>query len=107
MRALLDENVPKELAASFNEIEALHIEHMGKKGVKNGELLQVARSSFDVLITFDRGLLHQHSHSGQSLRILVLRLPNNKKETVLRYVLEIERSALDLEESEHRKFVSQ
>ena len=104
MKALLDENVPAELSALFHTLLAVHVEEIGYKGAKNGELLSVARSDYELLITFDKGLPHQHSHKGQKLRILVLRLPDNKKESVLGHVTGIETRALELEEGEHGEF---
>lgn len=104
MRTLLDENVPAELSASFQALKAVHIEEIGRKGTKNGELLSIARSAYELLITFDQGLPHQHSHKGQKLRILVLRLPDNKKETVLQHAAGIETRALELGEGEHGEF---
>lgn len=90
MRTLLDENVPAELFASFQTLQAVHVEEIGHKGAKNGEFLSVARSGYELLITFDKGLPYQHSHKDQSLRILVLRLTDNKKKTVLQYAPRIE-----------------
>jgi len=104
VRTLLDENVPSELAARFQTMVAIHIEDLGRKGVKNGKLLLLARSGFELLITFDKGILHQHSHAGEKLRILVLRLPDNKQETVLRHADGIEARALKLKEGEHGEF---
>lgn len=104
MRTLLDENVPAELSPKFKTLQAVHIEEIGRKGAKNGELLSIARQDFEILITFDKGLPHQHDHRGQKLRILVLRLPDNKKETVLTHSDGIEKQALELGEGEHGEF---
>jgi len=104
MRALLDENVPEELGVVFEVLHATHIEALGFKGISNGELLQLARADFQILISFDKGLPHQQSHTGERLSILVLRLPDNKKDTVLRHAKGIEAKALSLGEGELGEF---
>ena len=104
MRTLLDENVPAELSGCFQVLRAVHIEEIGHKGAKNGQLLSIARASYELLITFDKGLPHQHSHKGEKLRILILRMPDNKMETVLRHYAGIEARALELGEGEHGEY---
>jgi predicted nuclease of predicted toxin-antitoxin system len=104
MRALLDENVPEGICGLFGSLEAVHVEHLGLKGVANGELLDLARADFDLLMTFDKGLPHQHAHDGYRLRILVLRLPDNKQETVERHLTAIEEAALLMREGELKEF---
>ncbi len=59
-----------------------HIETLGLKGTKNGALLALARSHYEVLLTLDRGILHQHNHANQSLVVIVVRVKDSKPETV-------------------------
>jgi hypothetical protein len=54
---------------------------MGWSGVQNGALLRRAAREFDVFVTFDHSIQHQQVLP-QDLSLLVLRLPNNKPETV-------------------------
>jgi hypothetical protein len=49
----------------------------GWVGVKNGELLRLAASEFDVLITVDRNLEYQQNFSGLQLAVLVILSPSN------------------------------
>ena len=104
MRALLDENVPEELASAFETLNAQHIESLGLKGITNGELLKLARAEYDGLITFDKGLRYQHFHKADRLRILVLRLPDNRKETVLADARGIGAKAVSMSEGEHGEY---
>ena len=83
MRVLLDENTPAELAPALEGLEAVHVEDLGLKGVLNGELLKVARSGYDVFVTFDKGIFHQHNHRNQTLIVVLAKLPDIRKETVL------------------------
>jgi predicted nuclease of predicted toxin-antitoxin system len=82
VRVLLDENLPLDFGAELPEFDVTHIESLGRKGVKNGELLDIARSGYDVLITLDRGILHQHSHAGHKLAIICIRVPDSKPDTI-------------------------
>jgi hypothetical protein len=45
--------------------------------VKNGELLRLAASDFDLLITVDRKLEYQQNFSGLPLAVIVVHAPSN------------------------------
>jgi hypothetical protein len=45
---------------------------LGWSSLKNGELLQVAESKFDVLVSTDQNLRYQQNLTGRHLAILVL-----------------------------------
>lgn len=45
---------------------------LGWSGLRNGELAARAEKEFDVLITTDRDLVHQHNRSACRLALLVL-----------------------------------
>lgn len=83
MRILLDENVPIALAPLLTGHHVDHVDPLGMKSVRNGQLLAFARLSYDLFITLDRGILHQHDHRPHALRILVVRVLDSRKETVL------------------------
>jgi predicted nuclease of predicted toxin-antitoxin system len=61
MRLLLDECVPRKLKFMFiaggHECETVRAAGLGSK--TNGELLTLAESRFDVLITIDKNIRHQ------------------------------------------------
>lgn len=72
-RILLDESVPRPLLRSFADAEAVTIDQLGWKGMRNGELLRQAEAHrFDVLITSDKNMRHQNSLAGYRLAVLVL-----------------------------------
>lgn len=74
MRVLLDENMPPSIGPLLADHEVTHVKDLGRKGQKNGALLELCRREFDALVTLDRGILHQHNHAAQRLIILVVRV---------------------------------
>ncbi len=63
MKLLLDESVPRRLAASFPESFTVHtVQQMGWAGTGNGLLLSLAAGrGVDALVTVDRGIEHQQN----------------------------------------------
>ena len=55
VRVLLDENLPRALAAELTGHEVSTVQAAGWSGTTNGELLRRAQGSFDVLLSTDRG----------------------------------------------------
>lgn len=54
---LVDENLAIRLRLWLPSVEAVTVEHMGWKGMRNGELTRRAKAaSFDVIVTADREL---------------------------------------------------
>ena len=72
MRVLFDENVPRKLKWQI-EAEVVTVPEMGWGGTKNGELLKLAQTQFDVLLTLDKGIRHQQNLTGIDLALIVLR----------------------------------
>ena len=72
MKLLLDECTPKRLRVDFPGHEVLTVEQAGLKGLKNGTLIRLASSQFDVLITVDQNLPYQQVITAQSIAILIL-----------------------------------
>jgi hypothetical protein len=77
LRALLDEQVPVELAeligASAPQHEIRTVAAEGWKGLKNGELLRRAREAgYAVLITSDRRMEYQQNIPRSRLGLVVL-----------------------------------
>jgi predicted nuclease of predicted toxin-antitoxin system len=92
VRILLDENIPTALIPLLVGHQVDHVDPLGMKSVRNGELLAFARLSYDLFITLDRGILHQHNHRPHTLRILVLRVHDSRKTTVLARTDDIRRA---------------
>ena len=79
VRVLLDENLPRALAAELTGHEVSTVQAAGWSGTTNGELLRRAQGSFDVLLSMDRGLQHQQDLNPLRLRIVVIRAPSNRR----------------------------
>ena len=77
MRVLLDECVPRALRNDIPDHEVRTVAEAGWAGVKNGELLRLAATAFDVLITVDRSLEYQQSFKGVSLAVIVIHAMSN------------------------------
>lgn len=77
IRVLLDENLPRKLKWSL-DAEALTVPERGWGGIKNGPLLRLAATEFDVLLTIDRGIEYQQNLTGMELCLIVL-LPSATK----------------------------
>jgi hypothetical protein len=82
-RVLLDEGVPRHLAASL-EAAGFSVTPYPRawKQTKNGELLElVERRRFDVLVTNDKNIYSQQNLRGRNLSIIVL--PTNLRRHVM------------------------
>ena len=78
MRVLLDENLPVDLAAELVGHDVATVSGLGWQGVKNGELLQRAQGTFDVLVTMDRNLEFQQPVSSLDLCVVLALAPSNR-----------------------------
>jgi hypothetical protein len=93
MRVLLDECVPRGLCAELPGHEVETVAEAGWAGVKNGALLQLAETRFDVLLTVDRKLEYQQNFSGLTIAVIVVESPSNDI-AVLRPLMSAVREAL-------------
>lgn len=89
MRVLLDECLPRPLKRALVGYECKTAQESGWAGKKNGELLRLAEREFDVLLTVDHNIPHQHVFEGRDLALLVLRAASNKRSDILRLVPKI------------------
>jgi hypothetical protein len=84
VRVLLDESVPRPLAAELPGHDVQTVVQVGWAGVQNGELLRrAAADGFEVLITMDRNLEYQQNVARAGLGLLVLIARDNRVETVV------------------------
>ena len=74
MKLLLDESVPRRLAASFPKSFTVYtVQQMGWGGTGNGLLLAMAAGEdFDAFITVDRGIEHQQNTSDLPLPVIIM-----------------------------------
>ena len=80
MRILLDESLPRRLVKEIVGFRVLTVVSQGWSGKKNGELLKLAESNFDVFITGDQNLQYQINLKNTKILILVLKAPSNRFE---------------------------
>jgi predicted nuclease of predicted toxin-antitoxin system len=73
VKVLFDQNVPRNLAHYLKTHEVTRSVELGWQGLKNGDLLNVARDEgFEVMVTADRNLADQQNLKDQRLAIVVL-----------------------------------
>lgn len=81
-RVLLDECLPKKLKREFKNCVVSTVPEMGWTGKKNGELMKVAVSHFDVFVTADQNLRYQQNLTYADIGVVVLVASNNRIETL-------------------------
>ena len=72
MRILLDESLPVNLADELRGYAVSTVTAEGWSGKKNGELLKLAQSKFDVFITVDQNMQYQVNLIRTKIPIIVL-----------------------------------
>ena len=78
MKILLDECIDRKLAREFIGYDVKTFPQMGWAGIKNGQLLALAESEFDVFITVDRNLSFQQNLPQFNIAVIVLQAPSNR-----------------------------
>jgi len=80
MKILVDECLPRALKHKFPDHECRTVREMGWSGQKNGALLALAESEFDVLITIDQSIEHQQQLARRHIALLILKALSNQIE---------------------------
>jgi predicted nuclease of predicted toxin-antitoxin system len=83
MRILIDENLPRKLAAHLEGHECRTVVECGWSGKKNGELLTLADPQFDVLLTLDKNLPFQQDLGSVRIAVMILRARSNRIQDLL------------------------
>jgi predicted nuclease of predicted toxin-antitoxin system len=84
VRVLVDEQLPRQLAAYLLGHEARTVQQQGWAGLTNGKLLrQAAASGFEVFLTADQNLQYQQNLARSTLRVIVLAASSNALEDLL------------------------
>jgi hypothetical protein len=78
VRVLLDESVPRQLAARLVGHDVSTVQREGWSGTKNGALLRRAAEVFDAFVTGDRKLEYQQTYSSLDIGIVVILAPDNR-----------------------------
>ena len=80
MRILLDEDLPRRLAAMLVGHEVSTVQRSGWTGIKNGKLLGLAAAEFDVFLTMDGNLEFQQNLATLPIAVLVVEAVGNRME---------------------------
>ena len=90
MKILLDHNLDWRLSDRLSGHEVSTALEMAWDALKNGALLMEAEKfGFSVLITSDKGIKDQQAMKGRSIRVVIIRAPNNRLETHLTMISEV------------------
>jgi len=76
IRVLLDENLPRRLKWSV-QADVATVPACACRGVKNRELLELAASEFDILLTMDREMEYQQNLGGVDLCLVLISAASN------------------------------
>lgn len=82
MKILLDECLPRQLRHDLPDHDVTTVAAMGWAGTKNGALLRLAASDFDVFITIDRNIAYQQRLQMPNMAVILLVAPNNRLATL-------------------------
>ena len=80
MRILLDEDLPRRLAALLVGHEASTVQRNEWSGIKNGKLLALAATRFDAFLTMDGNLEFQQNPATLPISVLVVEAASNRME---------------------------
>jgi predicted nuclease of predicted toxin-antitoxin system len=95
MKILLDECTPRVVKRRLAEHDISTVQEMGWAGVKNGELLALAESKFEVFITTDKNLRYQQNLSQRKLAFILL--PSNQVPVVESVIPALEAALTSIE----------
>jgi len=87
MRVLIDECAPRALKKLLvdHRHDCRTVQESGWAGKKNGELLRLAETAFDVLVTVDTNLLYQQDLAGHKIAVVVLHSSSNRLDHLRQY----------------------
>ena len=80
MRILLDEDLPRRLGALLTGHEFSTVQRVGWSGAKNGHLLGLAATKFDVFLAMDGKLEFQQNLATLPVAVLVVEAISNRME---------------------------
>ena len=103
MRILLDEAVPRRLGALLTGHQTTTVPKSGWAGIKNGKLLALAATKFDVFLTSDKNIEFQQNLASLPLAILVVVARSNRMQDIEPLVPEILRALNHLPAKSLRK----
>ena len=80
MNVLVDECAPRALKTFLlkHGFECKTVQEVGWAGKQNGELLGLAETTFDALVTVDANLRYQQNLAGRKIAMVVLQSSSNR-----------------------------
>lgn len=102
MKVLLDECLPRKLMHHISGHEVTTVVLAGWSGKKNGELLRLAATRFDVFVTADRNLSFQQVVTNLPIAVVVLVAPTNRFVDLMTLVPAIQAVLSEVEAGEVR-----
>src|SRR5688572_9991781 len=96
MKIILDECIPRGFKVKIKGHEVKTVPEMGWGGKKNGELLALIASKFDVFITVDRNLSFQNPTRNLQIGVIVLCSPSNRLSDLQHLVKPLEEKLKDV-----------
>jgi predicted nuclease of predicted toxin-antitoxin system len=90
MRILLDECVHSKVAQALGSHTIRTVQEAGWRGVKNGKLLRLAASEYDVFITSDKNLEYQHNETTLPIPVVTIATHGNMWEDIEPIIPKIE-----------------
>ena len=87
MKVLVDECAPRALKKHLmiHGHECLTVQEAGWSGKQNGELLSLAETAFDVLVTVDTNIRYRQNLAGRRISIVILYSSSNRLEHLRQY----------------------
>ena len=87
-KILLDENLPRPLVNLFEEpLLVISVHDIGWAEKKNGDLIRsMLDEGFDFLLTADKNLQNQQNLKKYPIRLIVLRILDNRLKSLAPYV---------------------
>jgi predicted nuclease of predicted toxin-antitoxin system len=82
MRILLDEDLPRRLGDLLVGHEFSTVARSGWAGIKNGKLLSLAATQFDVFLTMDGNLEYQQNLAKLPVAVIVIDAKSNRIEHI-------------------------
>jgi hypothetical protein len=78
LRVLLDESLPRGLAALILGHDVSTVSAEGWAGLDNGSLLTEASTKFDAFVTIDANLPYQQTLERHDIGVVLVRAPTNR-----------------------------
>jgi predicted nuclease of predicted toxin-antitoxin system len=96
MRILFDESLPYRLRRSLTSHSIRTVVEMGWSGTKNGKLLGLAATEFDLILTVDKNMKHQQNLKTIPIAIVVLESVSNELAFLLPFIPKLELALTNL-----------